>query len=586
MTGHLLGGGGSAGVGRHRPGAARGVAPPTINLDDPDDAGSTSPRAERSQAAWPRADRRAEQLVRLRRPQRRPGVHRRLAHVLRHREELSVTVVDSRARRPRARRPQPQRPPTGRQPGQRRRPAIPGRGSRRSSTRAPCGCSPRRTTAARSRRPGRSTACPRSRSPATRTVQGGAMGTAGVQGRSSPPTTGRRPSGAPVIGLWHSGGARLREGVGACTPSGGVRGHDPGLRQGAADLGRARRRRRRRRVRARPDRRGDPGPTRAGSSSPGPTWCAASPARTSTWRASAARSRTAAAPASSTSSPTTEARPSPGRASWRCCSAASRRLGTELDGAAEPVAGRTSTWPRLLPDSPKRAYDVHPLVGGCSTSPASSCTPAGRRTSSPRSAAWAVGRSASSPTTRCGSAAASTRPPPRRPPASCGCATRFGVPLVVRGRRPRLPAWRRPGMGRRGPARRQAPARVRRGVVPRVTLVTRKAYGGAYIAMNSRVAGRDQGLRLARRGGRGDGCGRRGPDPAPPQAGRASRRRSCTRSSPSWRPSTSSIAGGAATGAAARRGRRGHRAGRTRQPIAAAIAAAPQARGAHGNIPL
>ena len=60
----------------------------------------------------------------------------------------------------------------------------------------------------------------------------------------------------------------------------------------------------------------------------------------------------------------------------------------------------------------------------CSTrAPPRSCTPAGRPTSSPRSAASAAAPSASSPTTRCGSAAAWTRCRPRRPRASCACAT-------------------------------------------------------------------------------------------------------------------------------------------------------------------
>ena len=36
-----------------------------------------------------------------------------------------------------------------------------------------------------------------------------------LQGRSSPPTPARSPTGSPVVGLWHSGGARLREGVGS-----------------------------------------------------------------------------------------------------------------------------------------------------------------------------------------------------------------------------------------------------------------------------------------------------------------------------------------------------------------------------------
>ena len=61
---------------------------------------------------------------------------------------------------------------------------------------------------------------------------------------------------------------------------------------------------------------------------------------------------------------------------------------------------------------------------------------------------------------------------------------------------------------------------------------TRKAYGGAYIAMNSRVARRDPGVRLADRRGRRDGRGRRGPHPAPARARRRARRSSGT----SWRP--------------------------------------------------
>ena len=65
----------------------------------------------------------------------------------------------------------------------------------------------------------------------------------------------------------------------------------------------------------------------------------------------------------------------------------------------------------------------------CSTrAPCRSSTPAGRPTSSPPSAASAAARSASSPTTRCASAAASTRSRPRRPPASCACATRSASP--------------------------------------------------------------------------------------------------------------------------------------------------------------
>ena len=95
----------------------------------------------------------------------------------------------------------------------------------------------------------------------------------------------------------------------------------------------------------------------------------------------------------------------------------------------------------------------------------------------------------------------------------------LGVPLVVL---VDVPGYL-PGLGQEwdGVVRRGAKLlhAFAEAVVPRVTLVTRKAYGGAYIAMNSRVAGRDRGLRLAERRGRGDGRQRRGEHPAPQEAG-------------------------------------------------------------------
>ena len=89
-------------------------------------------------------------------------------------------------------------------------------------------------------------------------VQGGAMGVEGctviVAAYDEAITRG-----VPVIGLWHSGGARLAEGV-ACAARrrNGVRGDDRGVRGGAADLRGARPGGRRRGLRARPDRRRDP----------------------------------------------------------------------------------------------------------------------------------------------------------------------------------------------------------------------------------------------------------------------------------------------------------------------------------------
>src|SRR6266568_2647512 len=110
---------------------------------------------------------------------------------------------------------------------------------------------------------------------------------------------------------------------------------------------------------------------------------------------------------------------------------------------------------------------------------ASNCTRGGRRTWSPTSAGWPAAPSASSPTTRCGSAAAWTPPRRRRRPGSSACATRsacrwwcwWTCPATCR-------ASARSGTGWCAAAR-----------VPRITLVLRKTYGGAYIAMNSRALG-------------------------------------------------------------------------------------------------
>ena len=54
--------------------------------------------------------------------------------------------------------------------------------------------------------------------------------------------------------------------------------------------------------------------------------------------------------------------------------------------------------------------------------------------------------------------------------------------------------------------------------VPRVTIITRKAYGGAYVVMSSQAHARRRQLRLPDGGDRGDGARRRGQHRVPQRA--------------------------------------------------------------------
>ena len=161
-------------------------------------------------------------------------------------------------------------------------------------------------------------------------------------------------------------------------------------------------------------------------------------------------------------------------------------------GRVRPGRRRARRRPRarMLPEQTQRAYDVKPLIADLLDGPGPGAAPAVRaRTSSPRSAGWPGAPSGSSPTTRCAWAAAWTPRRRRRRPGSCGCATRSGCrwsSLVdVPGYLPGVgQEW--DGVVRRGAKLLHAFAEA---VVPRVTLVTRKSYGGAYIAMNARSLG-------------------------------------------------------------------------------------------------
>jgi acetyl-CoA/propionyl-CoA carboxylase carboxyl transferase subunit len=144
----------------------------------------------------------------------------------------------------------------------------------------------------------------------------------------------------------------------------------------------------------------------------------------------------------------------------------------------------------LLPDSPKRAYDVHPLVLGLLDDDTflelharwapNMVTGLGRLTGR------TVGVLANNPLRLGGCLDSASAEKAARFVRMCDA---FGVPLVVI---VDVPGYL-PGVGQEwdGVVRRGAKLLHAFGeaVVPRVTLVTRKAYGGAYIAMNARALG-------------------------------------------------------------------------------------------------
>src|SRR5258707_8213143 len=143
----------------------------------------------------------------------------------------------------------------------------------------------------------------------------------------------------------------------------------------------------------------------------------------------------------------------------------------------------------LLPESPKRAYDVHPLISGVLDSPGVELHPRWAPnvvTMLGRLDGRTVGVIANNPLRLGGCLDASSAEKAARFVRMCDS---LGVPLVVL---VDVPGYL-PGLGQEwdGVVRRGAKLlhAFAEAVVPRVTLVTRKAYGGAYIAMNSRSLG-------------------------------------------------------------------------------------------------
>ncbi len=143
----------------------------------------------------------------------------------------------------------------------------------------------------------------------------------------------------------------------------------------------------------------------------------------------------------------------------------------------------------LLPDSPRRAYDVHALTSRLLDTPGIELHPRWAPnivTILGRLAGRTVGVVASNPMRLGGCLDAASAEKGARFVRMCDA---FGVPLVVL---VDVPGYL-PGVGQEwdGVVRRGAKLlhAFAEASVPRVTLVTRKAIGGAYIAMNSRSLG-------------------------------------------------------------------------------------------------
>ncbi|MCX9191000.1 propionyl-CoA carboxylase subunit beta [Carbonactinospora thermoautotrophica] len=143
----------------------------------------------------------------------------------------------------------------------------------------------------------------------------------------------------------------------------------------------------------------------------------------------------------------------------------------------------------ILPESPKRAYDVHPLVEQLLDEPGLELHPKWApniTTTLGRLGGRTVGVIANNPLRLGGCLDAASAEKAARFVRMCDA---FGVPLVVV---VDVPGYL-PGVGQEwdGVVRRGAKLlhAFAEAVVPRVTLVTRKAYGGAYIAMNARCLG-------------------------------------------------------------------------------------------------
>jgi acetyl-CoA/propionyl-CoA carboxylase carboxyl transferase subunit len=272
--------------------------------------------------------------------------------------------------------------------------------------------------------------------------------------------------------------------------------------------------------------------------------------------------------------------------------AQARRIALLLgdQGTIQPAAARAADAAgvdpgELLPDSPRRAYDVHPLVEALLDAPGVELHPKWAPnvvTELGRLGGRTVGVVASNPLRLGGCLDATSAEKAARFVRMCDA---FGIPLVVI---VDVPGYL-PGVGQEwdGVVRRGAKLlhAFAEATVPRVTLVTRKSYGGAYIAMNSRALGATRvfawpNAEIAVMGS--------------VAAVRILHRRQLAGVPPEQRHELENAlaaehdkeSGGLARAISLGVVDEVIDPAHTRQALAAAIAQAPAARGAHGNIPL
>ncbi|WP_235022931.1 acyl-CoA carboxylase subunit beta [Amycolatopsis alkalitolerans] len=254
-------------------------------------------------------------------------------------------------------------------------------------------------------------------------------------------------------------------------------------------------------------------------------------------------------------------------------------------GRCDPALAPDRSFAGLLPDRARRAYDIHPVIDRVLDAPPVELHAGWARnvvTALGRLGGGTVGVVANNPLRKGGCLDSLSAEKAARFVRMCDS---FGIPLVVLVDVPGyLPGvteeWG--GVVRRGAKLLHAFAEAR---VPRITVILRKAYGGAYIAMNSRGLGADHVLAW--------------PDAeiavmGPTAAVRLLHRRRLAATPEEERPSLEAdlvadhlrASGGVVEGLGLGVIDQVIPPGRTRHEVARALARCTGRRGIHGNIPL